>query len=116
VAIGFFLAQKLKRQYNNDLATKERQMSFYRFVGFSRHPNGRVEVRYASELGRARVLERNGHTEVRLFDMGQPEHKMECIDQMLNIVEHTEHDLTFEQVDALRTEAEALGFRFKETA
>jgi hypothetical protein len=27
VAIGFFLAQKLKRQYNNDLATKERDMS-----------------------------------------------------------------------------------------
>jgi hypothetical protein len=84
---------------------------FYRFVGFSRDPKGVVTVRYAQELGRARVLERNGHTEVRLFDMGQAEHKMECIDQMLNIVEHTEHDLTFEQVDALYREAEAMGFR-----
>jgi len=90
-------------------------MALYRFVGFSRHPNGSVEVRYASELGRARVLERNGHTEVRLFDMGQPEHKMECMDQMLNIVEHTAHDLTSEQMLALYKEADALGFRFAVT-
>jgi hypothetical protein len=91
-------------------------MSFYRFVGFSRHPNGRVEVRYASELGRARVLERNGHSEVRLFDMGQPEHKMECVDQLLNMLEFTEHDFTSEQILALHVEAVSMGFRFKELA
>jgi hypothetical protein len=84
---------------------------FYRFVGFSRHPNGAVEVRFASELGRARTLERNGHTEVRFFDMGAAEHKEECMDQLLNIVEFTEHDLTAEQVTAAYKAAAALGFR-----
>jgi hypothetical protein len=90
-------------------------MALYRFVGFSRHPNGRVEVRYASELGRARVLERNGHTEVRLFDMGQPEHKMECVDQLLNMLEFTAHDFTSEQILALHVEADSLGFRLEAT-
>jgi len=90
-------------------------MALYRFVGFSRHPNGSVEVRYASELGRARVLERNGHTEVRLFDMGQPEHKMECVDQLLNMLEFTEHDFTSQQILALHVEADSLGFRLEAT-
>jgi hypothetical protein len=83
---------------------------FHRFVGFSRDPQGRVSVRYAQTLARARHLERQGHTEVRLFDMGQAEHRCECIDQMLNIVEHTQHDLTAEQVQAVYAEAEAQGF------
>jgi hypothetical protein len=88
---------------------------FHRFVGFSRDPQGRVSVRYAQKLSRARHLERQGHTEVRLFDMGQAEHKMECIDQMLNLVEGGVHDLTHQQVTALYQEAESQGFRFNVT-
>jgi len=88
---------------------------FYRFVGVSRGMDGVLAVRWANELGRARHLERVGHTDVRFWDMGQPEHKMECMDQMLNIVEHTAHDLTSEQMLALYTEADALGFRFAVT-
>lgn len=83
---------------------------FHQFVGFSRDPQGRVSVRYAQKLSRARHLEREGHTEVRFFDMGQAEHRCECMDQMLNIVEHTEHDFTAEQVRAVYAEAAAQGF------
>jgi hypothetical protein len=87
----------------------------YRFVGVSRDPKGVVTVRWANELGRARTLERNGHTEVVLFDLGQPEHKEECMDQLLNLIEEGQHDLTHDQVCAVYKEAQDLGFRIEVT-
>jgi hypothetical protein len=87
----------------------------YRYVGVSRHPNGRVEVRWANDAGRGRTLERCGHTEVLLFDMGTAEHKEECMDQLLNLVEFTEHSLTAEQLQAVYAEAQHLGFRVEVT-
>jgi hypothetical protein len=83
----------------------------FRFVGVSRGTDGVMAVRWANEVGRARHLERVGHTSVRFWDMGQPEHKMECMDQMLNLLEDAANDFTSEESLTLYKEAEAMGFR-----
>jgi hypothetical protein len=87
----------------------------YRFVGVSRDPKGTVSVRWANELGRARTLERNGHTEVVLFDLGQAEHPEECMDQLLNLIEEGGHDLTHDQVICIYKTAQDMGFRLAVT-
>jgi hypothetical protein len=43
--------------------------------------------------------------------MGQPEHKEECMDQMLNLLEAGEVEFTDAERTAFRAEAERLGFR-----
>lgn len=84
---------------------------YYRYVGVSRSPAGSVEVRWANDAHRGRTLERCGHTEVVLFDMGQAEHPEECMDQLLNLIEFTEHTLNAEQLQAVYSAAEHMGFR-----
>jgi hypothetical protein len=86
---------------------------FYRFVGLSAQ-EGRVAVRYANSVGRARHLERVGHTGVRFWDMGQAEHPMECMDQMLNLLEEGTVEFTAEERAALQVEARNMGFRLAE--
>jgi hypothetical protein len=88
---------------------------FYRFLGVSRGVDGALAVRWANELNRARHLERVGHTEVRFWDMGQPEHKEECMDQMLNLLEAGTVEFTPAERVAFYAEAERLGFRFAVT-
>jgi len=87
----------------------------FRFVGVSRGTDGVLAVRWANELGRARHLERVGHTSVRFWDMGQPEHKMECMDQMLNLLEDSANDFNSEEALTLYKEAEAMGFKLTTT-
>ncbi len=82
----------------------------YRFVGVSRGLDGVLAVRWANELGRARHLESVGHTAVRFWDMGSAEHKMECMDQMLNLLEDSANDFTSEEALVLYREADAMGF------
>lgn len=65
---------------------------FYQFVGVSRNEDGVLAVRYASSAGRARALERVGHTEVFFIDLGQPEHVEEAIHVLMDYVEDNERD------------------------
>ena len=63
---------------------------FYQFVGVSRNEDGVLAVRYASNAGRARALERVGHTDVMFIDMGQPEHPEEAVHVLMDYVEVNE--------------------------
>jgi hypothetical protein len=80
---------------------------FYQFVGVSRNEVGELAVRYASNAGRARHLERVGHTEVMFIDLGQPEHQEEAVHQLMDHVEQNERvDLVIPVYD----EAVRVGF------
>ena len=63
---------------------------FYQFVGVSRNEDGVLAVRYASNAGRARALERVGHTEVMFIDLGQAEHVEEAVHALMDYVEGNE--------------------------
>lgn len=79
----------------------------YMYVGVSRHPNGELAVRYTNDRNRARVLERNGHTEILFLAAAQPERVEELVDLLMNYVEdHERIDL----LDAVRVEADRVGF------
>jgi hypothetical protein len=79
----------------------------YRFVGVSTL-NGVTAVRYANEKGRARVLERNGHTDVVLFDAEEVLHQMDLVDLLLDRAEAGLFDSP--AVEAIGAEARRLGF------
>lgn len=79
----------------------------YRFVGVSTL-NGVTAVRYANEKGRARVLERNGHSAVQLFDTGESLHQMDLVDFMLDQLDAGH--VAEPAVTAVLTEARRLGF------
>jgi hypothetical protein len=79
----------------------------FRFVGVSTL-NGATAVRYANEKGRARVLERNGHTGVQLLDAGESLHQMDLVDLLLDKAEAGLFDSP--AVEAIGAEARRLGF------
>lgn len=79
----------------------------FRFVGFSTH-RGAVAVRYANDKGRARVLERNGHTDIFMLDAGEDLHPMDLVDLLLTRAEAGEFDTP--AVEAIGAEARRLGF------
>jgi hypothetical protein len=79
----------------------------YRFVGVSTL-NGVTAVRYANEKGRARVLERNGHKDVLLFDAEEALHQMDLVDLLLDKAEAGMFDSP--AVEAVGAEARRLGF------
>lgn len=81
----------------------------FRFVGVSTL-KGKIAVRYANDKGRARVLERNGHENIRMFDAGESLHVMDLVDLLLNKVDAGE--ITDESVvAAVRAEAARVGFQ-----
>jgi hypothetical protein len=80
---------------------------FYQFVGVSRNEFGVLAVRYASNAGRARALERVGHTDVMFIDMGQPEHVEEAVHALMDYVEDNERD---DLVTVVYDEAIRVGF------
>lgn len=67
--------------------------------------NGKYKVRYANSKSRARVLEKNGHTNVELVVLKEALPKEDIIDQLLN---HTFK--TAEANEAIKLEAKELGF------
>lgn len=80
----------------------------FRYVGYSTL-NGKTAVRYANSAGRARVLERNGHELIELFDAGEALHPMDLVDLLLDQVESG--TIVSEPAQAaVRAEAERLGF------
>ena len=81
---------------------------FFKFAGVSKL-NGEFKVRYANDAARAKVLTRNGHSDVFFIELEQPEHKMDCVDALLDVIEN-EHPLSDDAVNAIREEAKLLGF------
>jgi len=76
----------------------------FKVAGISLH-NGKYKVRYANNKSRAKVLEKNGHTNVELVVFKEALPKEDLIDQLLN---HTFKNL--EANHAIRAEAIELGF------
>lgn len=79
----------------------------YKFVGVSRNPDGVLAVRYANDAGRARHLQRVGHTEVLFLEMEQAERVEELMDAMMDYVELNER---LDLLDVVREEAGRVGF------
>ena len=78
----------------------------FTFVGVSKH-NGEFAVRYANDKGRAKVLERNGHTNVRFIALAQAERDIDAVDALLR------EDFICEDLDiaqAVAAEGMRLGF------
>jgi len=67
--------------------------------------NGKYKVRYANNKSRAKVLAKNGHTNVELVVLKEALPKEDIIDQLLN---HTFK--TAEANQAIKAEAKELGF------
>jgi hypothetical protein len=79
----------------------------YQYVGVSRHPNGEMAVRYTNDRNRARVLERNGHTEILFLEMDMAERVEDCVSALMDYVETNER---MDLLDVVRDEAERVGF------
>jgi hypothetical protein len=67
--------------------------------------NGKYKVRYANNKSRAKVLAKNGHTNIELVTLKEALPKEDIIDQLLN---HTFK--TAEANQAIKLEAKELGF------
>jgi hypothetical protein len=67
--------------------------------------NGKYKVRYANNKSRAKVLAKNGHTDIELVTLKEALPKEDIIDQLLN---HTFK--TAEANLAIKAEAKELGF------
>lgn len=79
----------------------------YTFVGVSRHPNGELAVRYTNDRNRARVLAKNGHTEILFLELNMPERVEDCVSALMDYVEDNE---AVELLDCVRDEAARVGF------
>lgn len=78
----------------------------FKFVGVSKL-NGKFAVRYANDKGRAKVLERNGHTNVRFIELEVAEREEDALDALLK------EDFVCEDLDcaeAVAAEGMRLGF------
>ena len=81
----------------------------YTLVGVSLY-KGKYSVRYANSAKRASVLERNGHTDVQLYQLELAGHKMDCVDALLDVLDAGEHNFCAEAVEAIKQEARLVGF------
>ena len=77
----------------------------FKVAGVSLH-NGKYKVRYANNKSRARVLEKNGHTNVELVTFKEALAKEDLIDHLLSHVFKTP-----EANQAIQVEAKELGFK-----
>ena len=74
-------------------------------VGVSLH-EGEYKVRYANKLNRKAVLERNGHTNVQLFEMPFAGLKEDAVDALLNVLDQ----VAPEARECVLSEAREFGF------
>ena len=79
----------------------------YAYVGVSRHPNGLLAVRYTNDPNRARVLAKNGHTEILFLELPMAERVEECVSLLMDYVEDNER---LDLLDCVRAEAARVGF------
>lgn len=78
--------------------------------------DGVTKIRFANSMGRAKVLAKNGHTDIQLFEMPFPGAKEDAIDFLLGkdlgevgnaLVKETAIELGFVIKDVAKVEAEA---------
>jgi hypothetical protein len=81
----------------------------YTVAGIS-NQNGQLKIRLANNLNRARVLAKNGHTEIQLFEMPFPGQREDAVDFLLS------KDLGAVGNQVVREAARELGFIIKDTA
>lgn len=82
----------------------------FKFTGVSRHPSGEMKVRFANDANRVKVLDRNGHTDIFFIEMEQAEHKMDCVDALLDWAEDNADTIDGEVLAVIAAEAEEMGF------
>lgn len=85
-------------------------METFKFVGVSRHPNGELKVRYANDVGRPRVLERNGHTDMHFIEMDVAERKEDCVDALMDWAEGAADEIDADVLAVIAEEAADMGF------
>lgn len=81
-------------------------MTTYKIAGTSRL-NGEVKVRFANDMTRVKVLQKNGHTEIDLIELKEPMTKEAAVAFLLSIDFATKDGKTNQEVqDALLAEVE----------
>lgn len=81
-------------------------MTTYAIAGTSRL-NGEVKVRFANDMTRVKVLQKNGHTEIDLIELKEPMTKEAAVAFLLSIDFATKDGKTNQEVqDALLAEVE----------
>lgn len=81
-------------------------MTTYAIAGTSRL-NGEVKVRFANDMTRVKVLQKNGHTEIDLIELKEPMTKEDAVAFLLSIDFATKDGKTNQEVqDALLAEVE----------
>lgn len=50
----------------------------YKFAGISNH-NGDYKVRFANDIMRIKILAKNGHEDIRFFELDEPMTKLEAV-------------------------------------
>lgn len=76
-------------------------------AGVSQH-NGEFKVRYANSVSRAKVLAKNGHTEILLVKLPFEGRKEDAVDALLGLVEAGE--ITGAAAECVLAEAREYGF------
>lgn len=81
-------------------------MTTYAIAGTSRL-NGEVKVRFANDMTRVKVLQKNGHTEIDLIELKEPMTKEDAVAFLLSIDFATKDGKTNQEVqDALLAEVD----------
>ena len=81
----------------------------FKFVGVS-NLNGKVKVRYTNDKNRAKVLVKNGHTDVEFLGLSFEGFQEDCVSVLLDNGFHTS-DYPEAVREAVKAEAKKLGFK-----
>jgi hypothetical protein len=82
----------------------------FKFVGVS-NLNGKVKVRYTNDKNRAKVLIRNGHTDVEFLGLSFDGFQEDCVSVLLDNNFHTSESYSEAVREAVKSEAKKLGFK-----
>ena len=50
----------------------------FKYAGISKH-NGEYKVRFANDIMRIKILAKNGHEDIRFFELDEPNTKLEAV-------------------------------------
>ena len=50
----------------------------FKYAGISKH-NGEYKVRFANDIMRIKILAKNGHEDIRFFELDEPKTKLEAV-------------------------------------
>ena len=58
----------------------------YKFAGISKH-NNEYKVRFANDIMRIKILAKNGHEDIRFFELDEPLTKLEAVQAIAGFTE-----------------------------